>query len=101
MCSASARMSRRPTWPWDRGSRPILALCSKPPKSQTALRLLGLEGQHNCVELFTRSAGDYLDQWFERDPIKAILGFVGIVGTYSSPYAAGTGYVPLHHCWAR
>ena len=39
-CSSRA-LRRRPTWPWDRGSRPILALCSKPPKSQTALRLLG------------------------------------------------------------
>ena len=42
-----------------------------------------------------------LDQWFESDPIKAILGFDGIVGTYASPYAAGTGYVLLHHCWGE
>ena len=42
-----------------------------------------------------------LDQWFESDPIKAILGFDGIVGTYDSPYAAGTGYVLLHHCWGE
>jgi phytoene dehydrogenase-like protein len=61
------------------------------------LRSVGLEGQRDCLELFTRSAGDFLDQWFESDPIKAILGFDGIVGTYASPYAAGTGYVLLHH----
>jgi phytoene dehydrogenase-like protein len=42
-----------------------------------------------------------LDQWFESDPIKAILGFDGIVGTYASPYATGTGYVLLHHCWGE
>ncbi len=65
------------------------------------LRSLGLEGQRDLLELFTRSAGDVLDQWFESDPIKAILGFDGIVGTYSSPYAAGTGYVLLHHCWGE
>jgi phytoene dehydrogenase-like protein len=65
------------------------------------LRSLGLEGQRDLHEIFTRSAGDVLDQWFESDPIKAILGFDGIVGTYSSPYAAGTGYVLLHHCWGE
>ena len=62
---------------------------------------LDLEGQRDLLELFTRSAGDVLDHWFESDPIKAILGFDGIVGTYDSPYAAGTGYVLLHHCWGE
>ncbi len=65
------------------------------------LRPLGLEGQRDFVEIFTRSAGDVLDHWFESDPIKAILGFDGIVGTYASPYAAGTAYVLLHHCWGE
>ena len=65
------------------------------------LRSLDIEGQRDLLELFTRSAGDVLDQWFESDPIKAILGFDGIVGTYDSPYAAGTGYVLLHHCWGE
>jgi phytoene dehydrogenase-like protein len=65
------------------------------------LRSLGLEGQRDLLELFTRSAGNVLDQWFESEPIKAILGFDGIVGTYDSPYAAGTGYVLLHHCWGE
>src|SRR5580700_487974 len=65
------------------------------------LRSLDLKGQRDLLELFTRSAGDVLDQWFESDPIKAILGFDGIVGTYDSPYAAGTAYVLLHHCWGE
>src|SRR5579863_5018926 len=65
------------------------------------LRSLTLEGQRDLFELFTRSAGDVLDQWFESDPIKAILGFDGIVGSYASPYAEGTGYVLLHHCWGE
>jgi phytoene dehydrogenase-like protein len=65
------------------------------------LRSLDLEAQRDLHELFTRSVGDVLDQWFESDPIKAILGFDGIVGTYASPYAAGTGYVLLHHCWGE
>src|ERR1700729_2454830 len=71
------------------------------PKVGNRLRSLDLEGQRDLLELFTRSAGDVLDQWFESDPIKAILGFDGIVGTYDSPYTAGTGYVLLHHCWGE
>jgi phytoene dehydrogenase-like protein len=70
-------------------------------RAANRLRPLGLEGQRDLVEIFTRSAGDVLDQWFESDPIKAILGFDGIVGTYASPYAAGTGYVLLHHCFGE
>ncbi len=70
-------------------------------RAANRLRPLGLEGQRDLLEIFTRSAGDCLDQWFESDPIKAILGFDGIVGTYASPYAAGTGYVLLHHCFGE
>jgi len=33
------------------------------------LRPLGIEGQRDLVEFFTRSAGDILDRWFESDPI--------------------------------
>ena len=66
-------------------------------RAANRLRPLGLEGQRDLMEIFTRSAGDVLDRWFESDPIKAILGFDGIVGTYASPYAAGTAYVLLHH----
>jgi phytoene dehydrogenase-like protein len=65
------------------------------------LRSLEVEGRRDLLEIFTRSAGDFLDQWFEGDPIKAILGFDGIVGAYASPYGAGTGYVLLHHCWGE
>lgn len=65
------------------------------------LRSLSLESQRDLMEIMTRSAGDYLDQWFESDPIKAVLGFDGIVGNYASPYAAGSAYVLLHHCFGE
>jgi phytoene dehydrogenase-like protein len=64
-------------------------------------RRLGLDGQRDLLEIFTRSAGDYLDQWFESDPIKAIYGFDGVVGNYASPYAPGSAYVLLHHCFGE
>jgi len=65
------------------------------------LRRLGLETQRDLVEIFTASAGDYLDHWFESAPIKAAFGFDAIVGTYASPYAPGTAYVLLHHCFGE
>ena len=65
------------------------------------LRGLSLAETRDFYEIFTRSAGEILDATFESDPIKAILGFDGIVGNYASPYAAGTGYVLLHHCFGE
>ena len=65
------------------------------------LRGLPLSGQRDLMEIMTRSAGDYLDQWFESDPVKALFGFDGIVGNYASPYAAGSAYVLLHHCFGE
>jgi phytoene dehydrogenase-like protein len=65
------------------------------------LRHLGLDLQRELLELFTNSAGDYLDHWFESDPIKAAYGFDGIVGNYASPYTPGSAYVLLHHCFGE
>ena len=65
------------------------------------LRKLGLEGERDVLEIFTNSAGDYLDHWFESAPIKAAFGFDAIVGNYQSPYAPGSAYVLLHHCFGE
>jgi phytoene dehydrogenase-like protein len=51
--------------------------------------------------LLRRSAGDYLDEWFESDPIKALLGFDSIVGNLASPYSRGSAYVLLHHVFGE
>jgi phytoene dehydrogenase-like protein len=65
------------------------------------LRGMGLEGNRDLVEIFTASAGDLLDYWFESAPIKSALGFDAIVGNYASPYAPGSAYVLLHHCFGE
>ena len=65
------------------------------------LRHLGLDLQRELLDLFTNSAGDYLDHWFESAPIKAAYGFDGIVGNYASPYTPGSAYVLLHHCFGE
>ncbi len=61
------------------------------------LNALDVEVQRDLLALFTRSAGDWLDRWFETDPIKGILGFDAVVGTFATPYTPGTAYVVLHH----
>jgi phytoene dehydrogenase-like protein len=53
------------------------------------------------LDLFTQSAADYLDGWFESDPPKALFGFDAVVGNYASPYTPGTAYVLLHHCFGE
>ena len=61
------------------------------------IRALGLDLQRDLLDLFTASAGDFLDGWFESAPIKAAFGFDSIVGNYASPYTPGSAYVLLHH----
>ena len=65
------------------------------------LRGLSLEQQRTLLDLFTRSAGDMLDDWFESDLVKALFGLDAIVGNYASPYAAGSAYVMLHHAFGE
>ena len=62
---------------------------------------LDMPMRRELLDLFVKSAGDYLDTWFESAPIKAAYGFDGIVGNYASPYAAGSAYVLLHHVFGE
>ena len=62
---------------------------------------LDMPMRRELLDLFVKSAGDYLDAWFESAPIKAAYGFDGIVGNYASPYAAGSAYVLLHHVFGE
>lgn len=65
------------------------------------LRRLSLDQQRSLLDLFTRSAGEMLDERFENDLVKALFGFDAIVGNYASPYAAGSAYVMLHHAFGE
>jgi len=66
-----------------------------------ALRGLSLEAQRDVVELFTKSARDLLDGWFESDELKAAFGFDAVVGNYASPDTPGSAYVLLHHVFGE
>jgi phytoene dehydrogenase-like protein len=65
------------------------------------LRQMSTENLRALYDLFTKSAADYLDQWFEGELLRAWLGFDAIVGNYASPYTPGTAYVLLHHAFGE
>ncbi|MEE8141872.1 MAG: NAD(P)/FAD-dependent oxidoreductase [Planctomycetota bacterium] len=49
------------------------------------------------VKLFTMSAADFLELWFESEPLKATLAVSGIIGTFLGVRSPGSAYVLLHH----
>jgi phytoene dehydrogenase-like protein len=57
--------------------------------------------QRDLLALFTRSATDVLDAWFESAPVKAVFGFDSVVGHYASPHTPGSAYVLLHHVFGE
>ena len=66
-------------------------------------KLLGLTlaDKRLLLDLFAKSAGDFLGGWFESEVVKAAFAFDGIVGAYASPFTPGTAYVLLHHCFGE
>jgi phytoene dehydrogenase-like protein len=58
---------------------------------------LGPEQIYMLGKLMTMSAADFLEEWFESDPLKATMSASGIIGTYLGPRSPGTAYVLLHH----
>ena len=65
------------------------------------LKTLPMKLRREVLDLFTMSAGDWLDRWFESDPIKAAFGFDSVVGNFASPYTPGSAYVLLHHVFGE
>jgi len=78
----------------------ILELVRAAGLSRRILRL-SLADQRLVTDLFTKSAADFLDQWFENETVKAAFAFDGIVGYYAAPSTPGTAYVLLHHCFGE
>src|SRR6187549_3522177 len=89
--------------------KPILSIVPPDPASNDPRPLLPLGGllrsfqrlterqQAVFVQLMTMSASDFLNQWFETDPLKATMAASGIIGTFQGVRSPGTAYVLLHH----
>ena len=67
--------------------------------ARTAGRFRGWTGRdvHELVRLFTMSAADFLDEWFEDDRVKGALATQAIVGAWCGPMTPGSAYVLMHH----
>ncbi len=50
------------------------------------------------VKIFTQSAADLLDEWFESEQIKVTLATDGVIGANGGPRSPGTAYILMHHC---
>ena len=70
-------------------------------KAGNQLRKLSRAQRIDLAELMTKSLGDYLDSWFESDPLKGILGLECAIGNFVDPYQSGTAYVLLHHAFGE
>jgi phytoene dehydrogenase-like protein len=49
------------------------------------------------VKIFTQSAVEFLDEWFESGEIKVTLATDGVIGANGGPRSPGTAYILLHH----
>ena len=65
------------------------------------VKSLDMRGRRDLLDLFTKSAGELLDSWFEGEPLKAALGWDSVVGNFASPYTPGSAYVLLHHVFGE
>ena len=62
-----------------------------------SFRKLSEYQQQTFIQLMTMSAIDFLDRWFETDPLKATMSASGVIGTFQGIRSPGTAYVLLHH----
>jgi phytoene dehydrogenase-like protein len=89
--------------------KPILAMVPPDPTSLAPSDLRGMlkfglnfrslskKHFHALYKLMTMSSGDFLDEWFETDVLKATKSASGIIGTFMGPRTPGSAYVLLHH----
>jgi len=85
----------------DGGWRSALPELLRAARVGSRIARLDMPMRRELLQLLATSAGDFLDGWFESDPIKAVYGFDGIVGNYASPYTPGSAYVLLHHVFGE
>jgi len=62
------------------------------------MRGLGARDVVALVKIFTQSAADFLDEWFESEQVKVTLATDGVIGANGGPRSPGTAYILLHHC---
>lgn len=68
-----------------------------------AARLRGLSRNQMTalVKIFTQSAADFLDEWFESEQLKVTLATDAVIGANGGPRSPGTAYILLHHVMGK
>jgi len=61
------------------------------------VRGLGRSDMIELLRVLPMSAAELLDDWFESDALKGMLGAGGVTGIAQGPRSAGTAFVMLHH----
>ncbi|MCY1671997.1 NAD(P)/FAD-dependent oxidoreductase [Novosphingobium sp. SL115] len=62
---------------------------------------LDLPAQRDLLDIFTRSAREFLDGWFEDDRVKSVFAFDAVVGNFAGVSTPGSAYVLLHHVFGE
>ena len=62
---------------------------------------LDIAAQRDLLAIFTLSAREFLDQWFEDDRIKSAFAFDAVVGNFAGVSTPGSAYVLLHHVFGE
>ena len=61
------------------------------------LRKLAPSDMVALVKIFTQSAAELLDEWFESPEVKVTLATDGVIGANGGPRSQGTAYILMHH----
>lgn len=88
--------------------QPLLMMVPPDPSSRSVADVMGSlkllfkakglgADMYEHLRVFSMSVADYLDQWFESNPIKTRMATDGIIGAWAGPYQPGTAYVLFHH----
>ena len=77
--------------------RPGLSDLATIKKMLNHFKTLSDEQFEYLAKLMTMSSADFLDEWFEFEPLKATMSSSGIIGTFMGPRSPGSAYVMLHH----
>lgn len=65
------------------------------------LAKLDIAAQRDLLDVFTKSARDFLDGWYEDDHVKTAFAFDAVVGNYAGVSTPGSAYVLLHHVFGE
>jgi phytoene dehydrogenase-like protein len=58
---------------------------------------LGEKGMHEFLRVLPMSVADWLNEWFETEPLKAAIGAGALLGSFVGPRQQGTAFLFLHH----